>query len=132
MTSPLDDQRAAAAADLDGQTASLRANAVKVTAQVTPEQVAWFTSLLNQATPCEHLVTVPVQPTYTLLGTRSSVAECRACFMGRTEELRECSWCGRDADLCPVVSESGHRLAIATVCGTCRAGVLALFGAHTA
>jgi hypothetical protein len=131
MTGHLDDQRAAAEAELGEQLAGVRAHGEAYDVSVTPEQAARFAAMLDQATNCPHLNAVPIQPAYVLIGVRSSVAECTGCFMGRTEELRECSWCGQDADLSPIVSESGHRVAIATVCSTCRSVVLALLGAPT-
>jgi hypothetical protein len=131
MSGHLDDQRAAAATELGDQMAGVRAHSLGYDVQVTPEQAAQFAHMLDQATNCPHLDAVPIQPTYVLLGVRASVAECTGCFMSRREEIRECSWCGRDADLCPIVSESGHKVAVATVCDSCRSTVLALLGAPT-
>lgn len=118
MSTHLDDQRAAAEAELDALTAPIRARAERVDVETTPDSLAEFAALLDRTDPCMHLAERPVQPSMVLLGY--GVADCVPCFLSRRGRVRQCMDCGQEAQpLHQVLQHVGHRIAVALVCRTC-------------
>lgn len=127
MACPLDDQRAAAEAELAVLAAPIRARPDVIAVDPPAGRALQIAAGLDMAARCPHLVNQPLQPTVVLLNGGDVVADCGDCWTARRGGVTSCTRCP-DPPVGYLVHQVGHRLAVQAVCAACRMDVLAMLG----